>query len=371
SESSHRSLYSATLRAEEFVPVLTQHLLDAVDHRVELVFGLDLLTFRLVLGCVRIRFLCHALDFFLGQSRRRCDGNLLVLACGHVFRRDIQDPVGIDVECHLDLRYATGRRRQSRQVELAQCAVLRRHRTFTLQHVHFDGRLVVRRGGKRLRLARRNRRVTRNHRCRYAAQRLDREGQRSDIEQQQVFHLTAQHTWLNSRAHRNHFIWVYAFVRLFSEQLFDQGLDAWHAGLTTNQHHFVNLVRTYTGILQGLFARTNRALNDVFDHRLKLRPGQFLDQVFRPACIRRDERQVDLGFHSRRDANLAAFSRIPQPLHRHLVAFTTQGETFILLDLLNKPVHDALIDVVAPQMRVAIRRLHLDHAFTDLQHRDV
>src|SRR5208282_5661917 len=73
-----RVLYIATLRTGDLVPVLAQHFLDAVNHAVELVLGLDRLARRLVLGRVRVRFLGHALDFFLRQPGRRRNRNLLV-----------------------------------------------------------------------------------------------------------------------------------------------------------------------------------------------------------------------------------------------------------------------------------------------------
>ena len=58
-----------------------------------------------------------------------------------------------------------------------------------------------------------------------------------------------------------------------------------------------------------------------------------------------------------------------QPLQRHLVF--GKIDALILLELVNDPVDDPLIDVVATQMRVAIGRLDFDNAFADFEDRDI
>jgi hypothetical protein len=67
----------------------------------------------------------------------------------------------------------------------------------------------------------------------------------------------------------------------------------------------------------------------------------------------------------------ARSGRIPQTLQRHLVALATQVEPFILLKLIDQPVDDPLIQIVAAQVRVAIGSLHLNHALAYLEDRDV
>ena len=60
----------SAFRAGDLIAVLAQHLLDVVDHRVELVLGLDRLARCLVFGRVRVGFFRHALDLVLRQARR-------------------------------------------------------------------------------------------------------------------------------------------------------------------------------------------------------------------------------------------------------------------------------------------------------------
>ena len=94
---------------------------------------------------------------------------------------------------------------------------------------------------------------------------------------------------------------------------------------------------------------------------------QFLDQVLWAAGIGRDERQIDLRLHRGGEFDLGAFGRIAEPLQRHFIALACQVQTFVLLEFLDQPIHDALVDVVAAQVRVAIGGLDFDHALANFQ----
>ena len=85
--------------------------------------------------------------------------------------------------------------------------------------------------------------------------------------------------------------------------------------------------------------------------------------------VRRDEREVDLGLERRRQLLLGLLRGFLQPLQRHLVL--AEVDALVLLELRDDPVDDPLVEVVAAQVRVAVRGLHLDDALADLQHRDV
>ena len=118
--------------------------LDLVGEGVSVVLDLDLLASLLVLFGVRRCLSHHLVDVVLGETRRRGDGNGLLLAGGAVLGRHVQDPVGVDVECDLDLGHAAGRRRDPHQMELAQRTIVPRHRPLTLEDVNLDRCLVVR-----------------------------------------------------------------------------------------------------------------------------------------------------------------------------------------------------------------------------------
>ena len=98
---------------------------------------------------------------------------------------------------------------------------------------------------------------------------------------------------------------------------------------------------------------------------------QLLHQMLRTAGIGRDERQIDLVLHGRRKFDLRPLRRVAQTLQGHLVALAAQVEAFVLLEFVNEPVDDALVEVVAAQVRVAVGGFDFDHALADFQNRNV
>ena len=160
-------------------------------------------------------------------------------------------------------------------------------------------------------------------------------------------------------------------MTFLAEQLFHDRLNARHASLSADQHHFVDLRSIDARIFQALFRRPNRALQNILDHRFELRARQLNHQVLRPRSIRRNKRQIDLRLHGRRKLNLRPLRRIAQTLQSHLVPLAAEIQPFILLELVNQPIHQPLIDVVAAKVRVAIRGLHFNDALADLEHRNI
>ena len=71
----------------------------------------------------------------------------------------------------------------------------------------------------------------------------------------------------------------------------------------------------------------------------------------------------------RRQLHLGLLRRLLQALQRHPVL--AEIDALVLLELGDDPVDDPLIEVVAAEVRVAVGRLDLDHAFADFEDRDV
>ena len=235
--------------------------------------------------------------------------------------------------------------------------------------MHFDAGLVVGRGREHFALARRDRGVALDQRRHDAAHRLDAERQRRHVEQQQVLDFAGEHAGLDRRADRDDFVRVHALVRFLAEQLLDDRLHARDARRAADQHDFVDLRRVDAGVGQRLLGRADRLLQQVFDQRLELRARQLHRQVLRAARVGGDERQVDLRLHHRRQLHLGLLRRLAQPLQRHAVL--AEVDAVALAELVDDPLDDALIEVVAAQVRVAVGRLHFDHALADFEDRDV
>ena len=87
------------------------------------------------------------------------------------------------------------------------------------------------------------------------------------------------------------------------------------------------------------------------------------------AGIGRDEGQIDLRLRDRGKLDLGLFRGFLQPLERHLVL--AQIDALVLLELVGQPLDDPLVEIVAAQERVAVRRLHFEHAFAEFEDGDV
>ena len=170
----------------------------------------------LVFGRVLLGFAHHALDVFLGQRRAARDRHRLLLAGSLVFRRDVNNAVGVDVEGDLDLRNPTRCGCNALQLERAERLVVAGEVALALEHLDGDRRLVVVGGREGLAALGRNRGVAVDELRHHAALGLDAEAQRGDVDKQNIFTLALQHAGLQSSAHGDDLIRVDTLVRVFS-----------------------------------------------------------------------------------------------------------------------------------------------------------
>ena len=231
-------------------PVLGRHLvaevldrpLGLVGQLLRLVAELDLLASLLVLIGVALGVADHLVDVVLGQHRRGGDPDLLLLGGRPVLGLDVEDAVGVDVERHLDLRDAARRRRDPVEDEPAEGLVVGREVALALEDVDLDLALVVRGRREHLRLRGRDGRVAVDQPGHDAAQGLDAQGQRRDVEQEDVLDLAAEHARLDRGADRHDLVGVDALVGLLAaEQRLDHLLDGRHARLAADEDDLVDL----------------------------------------------------------------------------------------------------------------------------------
>src|SRR6267143_998324 len=142
-----------------------------------------------------------------------------------------------------------------------------------------------------------------------------------------------------------------------------------HARRAAHQDDLVDLLGALLRVRQALLGRIQRALEEVLAHLLELRAGEPLDQVLGPGLIGGEEGQVDLRLHRAGELDLRLLRRLLQALEHHLVPGDVDAG--LAAELLDQPVHDLLIHVVAAEVRVAVGGDHLDHVLADFQHRDV
>ena len=111
---------------------------------------------RLQLGIIICEFL-SIIDHFLDVLWREPvlvvgDGDLLLVAGALVLSGDLEDAVGINLECDLDLRDSTGSWGDVVEVELAKQMVVLGHGPLAFKHLDGHGVLVIGGGRDDLRL---------------------------------------------------------------------------------------------------------------------------------------------------------------------------------------------------------------------------
>src|SRR6185437_12268223 len=364
-----RRLELAPVPLGDLVAVLVEVLLHLERQRLELVARLDRLASLLVFRLVLLRVLHHPLDVGLRHPRGSGDGDVLRLAGRLVLGRNVDDAIGVDVEGHLDLRHTARRRGDPVEAELAQQPVVTGHRALALEHLHLDRALVVGRRGEGLALLGRDGGVARDERGHHAAQRLDPQRQRRDVEEQHVFHVARQDARLHRRSERDDLVGVDALVGVLAEEVLHQLLHHRDAGRAADQHDLRDLRGLLPSVGQRLLGRLDRPLDQVSHHLFQFRAGELDLHVLRPARVGREKREVDLRLRHRRQLDLRLLGRLTQTLDHHLVLGDV--DSLVLLELGDEPVHDHVVDVVAAEVRVAVGRDDLDDLLAHLEDRDV
>ena len=90
---------------------------------------------------------------------------------------------------------------------------------------------------------------------------------------------------------------------------------------------------------------------------------------FGPVCVRRDERQVDLVLLRRGKGDLGLLGLFLDALEG--VGLLREIDAGVLLELVDDPIHEAIVPVVAAEVRVAVGGLDLENAVADLEHGNV
>ena len=156
---------------------------------------------------------------------------------------------------------------------------------------------------------------------------------------------------------------------LLTEEVLNDLLDFRNARRPADQDDLVDLLDLQAGVLEGLLHRRNRALDEIVRQLLELGPSEAVVQMLRTLLRRGDEGQVDVRRHRCRQLHLGLLGGLLEPLERHGVL--RQVDALILLELSDEPIDDALIEVVATEVRVPVRRLHLEDTVSELQNGDV
>jgi len=330
---------------------------------------LDDFTLLLVIGGMGFGVANHLVDLFLGETRGSGDADGLLLAGPQILGGDVDDAVCVDVEGHLDLWHAAGRRRDAGQLEVAEGLVVRSHVALTLEDVDGNRGLVVGRGGEYLALAAGDGGVLVDKLGHNPAQGLDAQGERGNVQEEDILHVAAEHAALDCRADGHHFVRVDAPVRRLAEDILNLLLHDGHAGHAAHQDNLVNLAGGKSGVLEGRPAGAFQAVDEIRAQGFKLCPGKLQGQMFRAGGVGCDERQVDIGLQGGGEFALGLFGRLFEPLQGHLVG--AKVDSLVFLEFVGYPVDDLLVEILAAQEGVPVGGFYLEYAFAQFQDGDV
>ena len=336
-----------------------------IDQLVQLILSGGLLPLALVLGSVLLGLPDGPVDVLLGQVRRGCDGDSLLLTGAQVLGGDVDDAVGVDVEGDLDLRHAPGRPADARQLELAQGLVVPGHLPLALEHVDLHGGLEVLGRGENLALGDGQGGVPVDEPGADAAQSLDAQRQGRHIQQQKSRHLARQDTALQSRAHGHALIRVDALEGVLAREALDRLLDRRDAAGAAHHQHLAEIGALEARVGQGLLNRAHGLVHQMARQLVEFGPGQshvHVDRSLRSHC---QIGQIHGGGGHAGQLDLGLFRRLPDPLHGRRVL--PQVHAGLLFELLQQVVHHALVEVIAAQPVVASGSQDLDDSAVNVQ----
>src|SRR3972149_1256230 len=140
-------------------------------------------------------------------------------------------------------------------------------------------------------------------------------------------------------------------------------------GAAAAQDPLADLAGGDLGVLERLSAGADRVLDQVADELLELGAAEGDVEVLGAGGVGGDEGEVDLRLHDGGELHLRLLRALLEALQGHAVL--AQVSRLALLELLDQPVHDALVEVVAAEVGVAGGGLDVEGAFADLQDGDV
>ena len=202
-----------------------------------------------------------------------------------------------------------------------------------------------------------------------AAQGLDAQRERRDVQEQNVLDFARQHAALDRRADGHDLVRIDALVRLLAEHRLDDLLHLGDAGRTADQHHFVDLAVVQVRVLHGLLHRAAAALEQVIAKLLELRAVERNLHVLGARGVGRDERQVDIGRLQRAQFLLGLFAGLLEPLQGHRIL--AQVDAVVAFELVGAVIDQHAVEIVAAQVRVAVGADDAEDAFGNFQDRDV
>ena len=254
-------------------------------------------------------------------------------------------------------------------MEDAEALVVPCELTLALQDVDLNRGLVVRSSREDLALVGGDGGVALDDLGADAAQSLDAEAQRSDIQQQQTLDVALQDAALNGSTDSHALIGVDALERLAVQLFLDCIVDGGDTGGAADHQDLLQIRCAQACILQSLADRGHGAIDQIRSQLIELCAGQGHVEVLGAGSVGGDEGQVDLGAHCAGQLDLCLLGSLLQALRGHLIL--AQVDAVLGLEGVCHPVDDALVEVVAAQMGIAVGGQNFGNAVAHLDDGDI
>ncbi len=174
---------------------------------------------------------------------------------------------------------------------------------------------------------------------------------------------------MNCGADGDDFVRVNTLVRGFIDQRMGSLDDFRHTGHAADEHQLVNFICRHVGIFQTILYRGDRPLKQIIAKLLHLRAGQFQADMFGPAGISRDERQINFIHLGAGESDFGFLGFFFDTLEG--IRLLAQIHALILLELVEDPIHDPAIPIVTTQVGITVGGFDFKHSIADFQHRNI
>ena len=175
---------------------------------------------------------------------------------------------------------------------------------------------------------------------------------------------------LDGGAHRDHLVGVDPRHGLLLEIVLHAGADDGQPRRAADEDHGVEVGGRHPRGLERLVAHLEGALHEIHHHAVEFRLAEIRFQIHHLAGgILADAFDLDPRERVPADVDLGALGRFLQ--HLQAVLVEAEVDPLLLEEVVREPRHDAVVEVVAAQVRVAGGGEHLEDVLADLEDRDV
>ena len=199
----------------------------------------------------------------------------------------------------------------------------------------------------------------------HAAHGFNAEGERRHVQQQQPLHRSGEDAALETSPHSHALVGVDALEGQAARDGLHQLLYRRNPAGAAHHQHLGDLADGHAGVVDGLIHGCPSGLHQVAGEVVELGPGDRDFHVEGAFFAHGDIGQGDGGLFHGRELDLGFLSGLPDALHGGAVA--AQVHAVLALELLDKIVHQALVEVVSTQVVVARRGQNFDDTGGNLQ----